>query len=110
MTNLILAVIYDSFKNQVQIHYTQYAALVGVNRGRLAYISFLLQLAKQVAEMDRMRRRILEKAFNLIDKSYLLCEEALLAKHEAEDKAAQAARNILKLVRPAIALPRTYLI
>lgn len=30
MTNLILAVIYDSFKNQVQIHYTQYAALVGV--------------------------------------------------------------------------------
>lgn len=44
MTNLILAVIYDSFKNQ---------------------------LAKQVAEMDRMRRRILEKAFNLIDKSNL---------------------------------------
>lgn len=44
MTNLILAVIYDSFKNQ---------------------------LAKQVAEMDRMRRRILEKAFNVIDKSNL---------------------------------------
>ncbi|KAJ9686327.1 hypothetical protein PVL29_015294 [Vitis rotundifolia] len=44
MTNLILAVIYDSFKNQ---------------------------LAKQVAEMDRMRRSILEKAFNLIDKSNL---------------------------------------
>ncbi|XP_034701795.1 two pore calcium channel protein 1B isoform X2 [Vitis riparia] len=44
MTNLILAVIYDSFKNQ---------------------------LAKQVAEMDRMRRRMLEKAFNLIDKSNL---------------------------------------
>lgn len=44
VTNLILAVIYDSFKNQ---------------------------LAKQVAEMDRMRRRILEKAFNLIDKSNL---------------------------------------
>ncbi|KAK6919569.1 Ion transport domain [Dillenia turbinata] len=40
VTNLILAVVYDSFKNQ---------------------------LAIQVAEMDSMRRRILEKAFNLLD-------------------------------------------
>lgn len=41
VTNLILAVVYDSFKSQ---------------------------LAKQVSEMDRMRRRTLGKAFNLIDK------------------------------------------
>ncbi|ESR60549.1 hypothetical protein CICLE_v10014388mg [Citrus x clementina] len=40
VTNLILAVVYDSFKSQ---------------------------LAKQVSEMDRMRRRTLGKAFNLID-------------------------------------------
>ncbi|KAK6919064.1 Ion transport domain [Dillenia turbinata] len=40
VTNLILAVVYDSFKNQ---------------------------LAIQIAEMDSMRRRILEKAFNLLD-------------------------------------------
>eukprot|EP00262_Sarcandra_glabra_P018178 TRINITY_DN6452_c0_g1_i1.p1 TRINITY_DN6452_c0_g1~~TRINITY_DN6452_c0_g1_i1.p1 ORF type:complete len:795 (-),score=91.24 TRINITY_DN6452_c0_g1_i1:415-2649(-) len=42
LTNLILAVVYDSFKDQ---------------------------LAKQVFEMDSMRKRILEKAFSLIDKS-----------------------------------------
>ncbi|OVA14926.1 EF-hand domain [Macleaya cordata] len=41
LTNLILAVVYDSFK---------------------------AQLAKQVAERDLMRKRILCKAFNLIDK------------------------------------------
>ncbi|PON49665.1 Parvalbumin [Parasponia andersonii] len=41
VTNLILAVVYDSFKGQ---------------------------LAKQVSEMDQMRKRILEKAFNLLDK------------------------------------------
>ncbi|KAK3184137.1 hypothetical protein Dsin_031423 [Dipteronia sinensis] len=41
VTNLILAVVYDSFKDQ---------------------------LAKQVSKMDRMRRRMLEKAFNVIDK------------------------------------------
>ncbi|XP_062152859.1 two pore calcium channel protein 1-like isoform X1 [Alnus glutinosa] len=41
VTNLILAVVYDSFKGQ---------------------------LAKQVSKMDSMRRRMLEKAFNLIDK------------------------------------------
>ncbi|KAL5571175.1 hypothetical protein UlMin_020772 [Ulmus minor] len=41
VTNLILAVVYDSFKGQ---------------------------LAKQVSEMDQMRTRMLEKAFNLIDK------------------------------------------
>ncbi|KAF5458455.1 hypothetical protein F2P56_022482 [Juglans regia] len=41
VTNLILAVVYDSFKGQ---------------------------LAKQVSEMDGNRRRILDKAFNLIDK------------------------------------------
>lgn len=40
VTNLILAVVYDSFKSQ---------------------------LAKQVSEMDRMRIRTLGKAFNLID-------------------------------------------
>ncbi|XWS68638.1 hypothetical protein CRYUN_Cryun04dG0108000 [Craigia yunnanensis] len=40
VTNLILAVVYDSFKSQ---------------------------LAKQVSEMDRMRRSILYKAFELID-------------------------------------------
>ncbi|XP_039117349.1 two pore calcium channel protein 1 [Dioscorea cayenensis subsp. rotundata] len=40
LTNLILAVVYDSFKSE---------------------------LAKQVIEMDSTRRRILEKAFNLID-------------------------------------------
>ncbi|KAF9610927.1 hypothetical protein IFM89_025737 [Coptis chinensis] len=40
ITNLILAVVYDSFKDQ---------------------------LAKQVVEMDSTRRSILEKAFNLID-------------------------------------------
>ncbi|KAL5793778.1 hypothetical protein ACOSP7_002372 [Xanthoceras sorbifolium] len=42
VTNLILAVVYDSFKDQ---------------------------LAKQVSKMDRMRRHMLEKAFNLIDKN-----------------------------------------
>ncbi|KAM3697427.1 hypothetical protein ACB098_06G111700 [Castanea mollissima] len=42
ITNLILAVVYDSFKDQ---------------------------LAKQVSVMDSTRRRILEKAFNLIDKN-----------------------------------------
>ncbi|KAK4577570.1 hypothetical protein RGQ29_027906 [Quercus rubra] len=42
VTNLILAVVYDSFKDQ---------------------------LAKQVSVMDSTRRRILEKAFNLIDKN-----------------------------------------
>ncbi|GMP54562.1 hypothetical protein CsSME_00019699 [Camellia sinensis var. sinensis] len=41
VTNLILAVVYDSFKSE---------------------------LAKQVAEKDRMRNRTLGKAFNLIDK------------------------------------------
>ncbi|KAL0001937.1 hypothetical protein SO802_015718, partial [Lithocarpus litseifolius] len=41
ITNLILAVVYDSFKDQ---------------------------LAKQVSVMDSTRRQILEKAFNLIDK------------------------------------------
>ncbi|XP_031253389.1 two pore calcium channel protein 1 [Pistacia vera] len=41
VTNLILAVVYDSFKGQ---------------------------LAKQVSDMDRMRKSILGKAFNLIDK------------------------------------------
>ncbi|KAJ4729809.1 Two pore calcium channel protein 1 [Melia azedarach] len=41
VTNLILAVVYDSFKSQ---------------------------LAKQVSEMDRMRKRTLGKAFNFIDK------------------------------------------
>jgi two pore calcium channel protein len=40
VTNLILAVVYDSFKSQ---------------------------LAKQVLEKDRMRTRILKKAFNLVD-------------------------------------------
>ncbi|EXB37992.1 Two pore calcium channel protein 1 [Morus notabilis] len=40
-TNLILAVVYDSFKGE---------------------------LAKQVSEMDEMRKRTLEKAFNLLDK------------------------------------------
>ncbi|KAB1209932.1 Two pore calcium channel protein 1 [Morella rubra] len=40
VTNLILAVVYDIFKNQ---------------------------LVKQVSEKDRMRRTVLEKAFNLID-------------------------------------------
>ncbi|KAK9285308.1 hypothetical protein L1049_024499 [Liquidambar formosana] len=42
VTNLILAVVYDSFKSQ---------------------------LAKQVAEMDHMRKSMLEKAFKLIDKN-----------------------------------------
>ncbi|XP_042433296.1 two pore calcium channel protein 1 [Zingiber officinale] len=42
LTNLILAVVYDSFKNQ---------------------------LAKQVFQMDLMRKNILEKAFNLINVS-----------------------------------------
>lgn len=42
VTNLILAVVYDSFKGQ---------------------------LAKQVGEKDRMRTRILKKAFNLIDEN-----------------------------------------
>ncbi|XP_058220116.1 two pore calcium channel protein 1B isoform X1 [Rhododendron vialii] len=42
VSNLILAVVYDSFKSQ---------------------------LVKQVAEKDRMRKRILGKAFNLIDKN-----------------------------------------
>ncbi|KAK7855057.1 two pore calcium channel protein 1 [Quercus suber] len=42
VTSLILAVVYDSFKGQ---------------------------LAKQVSVMDSTRRRILEKAFNLIDKN-----------------------------------------
>nr|XP_023906859.1 two pore calcium channel protein 1-like [Quercus suber]POF18131.1 two pore calcium channel protein 1 [Quercus suber] len=42
VTNLILAVVYDSFKDQ---------------------------LAKQVSVMDSTRRRILKKAFNLIDKN-----------------------------------------
>ncbi|KAB5530092.1 hypothetical protein DKX38_020173 [Salix brachista] len=42
VTNLVLAVIYDSFKDQ---------------------------LVKQVFEMDRSRKRILMKAFNLIDKN-----------------------------------------
>ncbi|XP_075668805.1 two pore calcium channel protein 1-like [Castanea sativa] len=42
ITNLILAVVYDGFKDQ---------------------------LAKQVSVMDSTRRRILEKAFNLIDKN-----------------------------------------
>ncbi|CAN0915041.1 Two pore calcium channel protein 1 [Linum grandiflorum] len=41
VTNLILAVVYDSFKNQ---------------------------LVKQVAEADNMRKRTLKKAFNLIDR------------------------------------------
>ncbi|KAJ7948317.1 Two pore calcium channel protein 1 [Quillaja saponaria] len=41
VTNLVLAVVYDSFKGQ---------------------------LAKQVSEMDRMRRNMLEKAFNILDK------------------------------------------
>ncbi|XP_072966667.1 two pore calcium channel protein 1 [Typha angustifolia] len=41
LTNLILAVVYDSFKQQ---------------------------LAKQIVEMDSVRKNILEKAFNLIDK------------------------------------------
>ncbi|GAU27151.1 hypothetical protein TSUD_104590 [Trifolium subterraneum] len=40
VTNLILAVVYDSFKSE---------------------------LVKQVSEMDRMRRAMLEKAFNLLD-------------------------------------------
>ncbi|KAJ0986103.1 hypothetical protein J5N97_004459 [Dioscorea zingiberensis] len=40
LTNLILAVVYDGFKSE---------------------------LAKQVSEMDSMRRRVLEKAFSLID-------------------------------------------
>ncbi|KAL9268653.1 Two pore calcium channel protein 1A-like protein [Drosera capensis] len=44
VTNLILAVVYDSFKDQ---------------------------LAKQVVERDCMRRRILVKAFNLIDRRSL---------------------------------------
>ncbi|XP_048327479.1 two pore calcium channel protein 1 isoform X2 [Ziziphus jujuba] len=42
VTNLILAVVYDSFK---------------------------VQLVKEVSEMDHMRKRILEKAFNLLDKN-----------------------------------------
>ncbi|KAK9922479.1 hypothetical protein M0R45_030941 [Rubus argutus] len=42
VTNLILAVVYDSFKSQ---------------------------LVKQVSEMDQMRKTILKKAFNLIDKN-----------------------------------------
>lgn len=42
VTNLVLAVVYDSFKDQ---------------------------LVKQVSEMDRSRKRILMKAFNLIDKN-----------------------------------------
>ncbi|XP_052302480.1 two pore calcium channel protein 1 isoform X3 [Populus trichocarpa] len=42
VTNLVLAVVYDSFKDQ---------------------------LVKQVSEMDRSRKRILIKAFNLIDKN-----------------------------------------
>ncbi|KAM1413183.1 hypothetical protein ACFXTO_025812 [Malus domestica] len=41
VTNLILAVVYDSFKNQ---------------------------LVKQVSEMDQTRKAILKKAFNLLDK------------------------------------------
>ncbi|CAK7324001.1 unnamed protein product [Dovyalis caffra] len=41
VTNLVLAVVYDSFKDQ---------------------------LVKQVSDMDRMRKRVLMKAFNLIDK------------------------------------------
>ncbi|XP_057461389.1 two pore calcium channel protein 1A-like [Actinidia eriantha] len=44
VTNLILAVVYDSFKSE---------------------------LTKQVAEKDRTRKRILEKAFNLVDKNNL---------------------------------------
>ncbi|EXB37988.1 Two pore calcium channel protein 1 [Morus notabilis] len=44
VTNLILAVVYDSFKGE---------------------------LAKQVSEMDEMRKRTLEKAFNLLDKDYI---------------------------------------
>ncbi|KAI8551665.1 hypothetical protein RHMOL_Rhmol06G0203600 [Rhododendron molle] len=43
VTNLFLAVVYDSFKSQ---------------------------LVKQVVEKDRMRKRILGKAFNLIDKNH----------------------------------------
>ncbi|KAL8088186.1 hypothetical protein AgCh_038101 [Apium graveolens] len=42
VTNLILAVVYDSFKDQ---------------------------LAKQISGKDRMRKRILKKAFNLIDEN-----------------------------------------
>ncbi|KAL0288721.1 UNVERIFIED_CONTAM: Two pore calcium channel protein 1A, partial [Sesamum angustifolium] len=44
VTNLILAVVYDSFKSE---------------------------LVKQVAEKDRTRTRILKKAFNLIDNNNL---------------------------------------
>ncbi|KAH7576933.1 hypothetical protein JRO89_XS01G0177600 [Xanthoceras sorbifolium] len=50
VTNLILAVVYDSFKDQ---------------------------LAKQVSKMDRMRRHMLEKAFNLIDKNHQRLEATL---------------------------------
>ncbi|WZZ41412.1 hypothetical protein YC2023_037671 [Brassica napus] len=45
VTNLILAVVYDSFKEQVDV----------------------CMLAKQVIGMDQMKRRMLEKAFGLID-------------------------------------------
>nr|XP_034916613.1 two pore calcium channel protein 1 isoform X2 [Populus alba] len=54
VTNLVLAVVYDSFKDQ---------------------------LVKQVSEMDRSRKRILMKAFNLIDKNdagYLNKEQCIL--------------------------------
>ncbi|XP_024022354.1 two pore calcium channel protein 1A [Morus notabilis] len=53
VTNLILAVVYDSFKGE---------------------------LAKQVSEMDEMRKRTLEKAFNLLDKDnrkYIKKEECI---------------------------------
>lgn len=53
VTNLILAVVYDSFKSE---------------------------LAKQVFEMDEMRKRTLKKAFNLLDKDnrgYIKKEECI---------------------------------
>ncbi|KAL2937770.1 Two pore calcium channel protein 1 [Bienertia sinuspersici] len=51
VTNLILAVVYDSFKSEVCY---------------LGSTSFLL--AKQVVGMDSKRRSILLKAFNLMDR------------------------------------------
>ncbi|GMN53797.1 hypothetical protein TIFTF001_022926 [Ficus carica] len=51
VTNLILAVVYDSFKSE---------------------------LVKQVFEMDEMRKRTLKKAFNLLDKDVNAATEAIV--------------------------------
>lgn len=85
VTNLVLAVVYDSFKSEVprtkkllirislRMQKSFYCVLLMYSLKKFEMsadttkICYFLQLVKQVFEMDQMRRKMLGKAFDLLD-------------------------------------------